>query len=159
AQAARENVGDTLKEGGRSGSSGARSSRLRASLVTSEVALAVVALIGAGLFLKSFHAAKAIHPGFDPDPVAIARFDFSAAGLDAGQADVFCRQLRERLERQPGVTAVSYADYVPLGFGGGSWEDLQVEGYVPGQSENMKIHRNLVAPGYFGLMGIPLLEG
>jgi predicted permease len=159
AHAARENVGETLKEGGRSGSAGKRSLRLRALLVTSEMALAVVALIGAGLFLKSFSIARGIHPGFDPDPVAIARFDLSAAGFDARQADAFCRRLREQLERQPGVTAVSYADYVPLSFGAGSWEDLQVEGYVPGRSENMKIYRNLVAPGYFALMDIPLLEG
>jgi predicted permease len=159
AQAARENVGETLKEGGRSGSIGTRSSRLRALLVTSEMALAVVALIGAGLFLKSFYFAKGIHPGFDPAPVALTRFDLSAAGFDARQADAFCRRLREQLERQPGVTAVSYADYVPLSFGAGSWEDLEIEGYLPGRSENMKIYRNLVAPGYFDAMRIPLLEG
>jgi predicted permease len=159
AQAARENLNEALKEGGHRGSAGPRSSRLRALLVTSEMALAVVALIGAGLFLKSFYFAKGIHPGFDPAHVALTRFDPSAAGFDARQADAFCRRLREQLERQPGVTAVSYADYVPLSIGAGSWEDLEIEGYVPGRSENMKIYRNLVAPGYFDAMRIPLLEG
>jgi predicted permease len=157
--ATRDNVSETLKEGGRSGASGTRSNRLRSLLVTSEVALAVTALIGAGLFVKSFYRARSIHPGFDPNQVAIAKFNLSAANFDAQQADAFCRHLRERLERQPGVTAVSYADYVPLSLGESSWEDLQVEGYVPGPSENMKIYRNLVAPGYFTLMKIPLLEG
>ena len=157
--ATRDNVNETLKEGGRSGTSSTQSNRLRSLLVTSEVALAVTSLIGAGLFVKSFYRVKSIHPGFDPNQVAVAKFNLSAANFDAQQADAFCRHLRERLERQPGVTAVTYADYVPLSLGEGSWEDLQVERYVPGPSENMKIYRNLVAPGYFTLMKIPLIEG
>jgi predicted permease len=156
---ARGDVNDMLKEGGRSGTSSAHSRRLRGLLVTSEVALAVVALIGAGLFVKSFQMARAIHPGFDPHQVAIAQLSLSAAGYDSRQADAFCVRLREVLERQPGVTAVSYADYIPLSVSGDSWEDLQIQGYVPGPNENMKVYRNLVAPGYFDLMKIPLLEG
>jgi predicted permease len=156
---ARGDVNDMLKEGGRSGTSSAHSRRLHGLLVTSEVALAVVALIGAGLFVKSFQQARAIHPGFDPHQVAIAQLSLSAAGYDSRQASDFCVRLRELLERQPGVTAVSYADYIPLSVSGDSWEDLQIQGYVPGPNENMKVYRNLVAPGYFDLMKIPLLQG
>ena len=156
---ARGDVNDMLKECGRSGTATAHSRRLRGLLVTSEVALAVVALIGAGLFVKSFQMARAIHPGFDPHQVAIAQLSLSAAGYDSRQADAFCVRLREVLERQPGVTAVSYADYIPLSVSGDSWEDLQIQGYVPGPNENMKVYRNLVAPGYFDLMKIPLLQG
>jgi len=152
-------VNDMLKEGGRSGTSSTHSHRLRGLLVTSEVALAVVALIGAGLFVKSFQLARAIQPGFDPHQVAIAQMSLSAAGYDARQADDFCVRLREVLERQPGVTRVSYGDYIPLSISAGSWEDLEIQGYVPGPNENMKFYRNLVAPGYFDLMKIPLLEG
>ncbi|HTA23620.1 MAG TPA: ABC transporter permease [Terriglobales bacterium] len=155
----RGDVNVMLKEGGRSGTSSIRSQRLRGLLVTSEVALAVVAVIGAGLFVKSFQMARSIQPGFNPHQVAMAQINLSAAGYDAGQADSFCRRLREAMERQPGVTAVSYGDYVPLSIGSGSWEDLQIQGYVPGPNENMKLYRNLVAPGYFELMKIPLLEG
>jgi predicted permease len=157
--AARANINEALKEGGRAATSGAHSHRLRGLLVVSEVALAVVALVGAGLFVRSFQTARAIDPGFTPDGVAIARFDFSTAGYDAQQTDSFCRRLRERLERQPGVTAVSYDDSAPLGFNGGNWETLEVEGYVPGPNENMKIYRDLVSPGYFETMKIPLMEG
>lgn len=157
--AAGENFNDMLKEGGRTGTAGAHSKRLRALLMTSEMALAVVALIGAGLFVKSFRMAQSVHPGFDPNNVALARFSLSSAGYGAKQADSFCRRLREQLEHEPGVTAVSYADYAPLGVDAGSWEDLEVQGYVPGPSENMKLYRNLVSPGYFDLMKIPLLEG
>ena len=156
---ARGDVNDMLKEGGRSGTSSAHSHRLRGLLVTSEVALAVVALIGAGLFVKSFQVARTIRPGFDPHQVAIAHMSLSAAGYDARQADAFCVRLRSVLERQPGVTAVSYGDYIPLSVSAGSWEDLEIQGYVPGPNENMKFYRNLVAPGYFDLMKIPLLQG
>jgi len=157
--ASRANVNEMLKEGGRSGSSGGHSHRLRGLLVTSEVALAVVALVGAGLFLKSFQTARSMDPGFKPEGVALARFDFSTAGYDARQTDSFCRRLREELERQPGVIAVSYDDSAPLGFFGGNWETLEVEGYVPGSNENMKIYRDLVSPGYFETMKIPLVDG
>jgi len=154
-----ENVNEMLKEGGRAGTSGRHSQRLRGLLVACEMALAVVALIGAGLFVKSFRIALAIHPGFESHGVAVAQFNMFSAGYDRQQADSFCRRLREQLEHEPGVTAVSYADYVPLSLGGDSWEDLQIEGYVPGASENMKIYRSLIAPGYFDALKIPLLEG
>jgi predicted permease len=157
--AARANLNDTLKEGGRSGATGGHSHRLRGALVVSEVALAVVALVGAGLFLKSFRQSRQIHPGFDPQGIALARFDIASAGYNAQQADGFCRRLREALERTPGVTAVSYDDSPPLGFSGSNWEPTEVEGYVPGRNENMKISRDLVAPGYFSLMKIPMLAG
>jgi len=156
---ARGNVNEVLKEFGRDATGGGRSQRLRTLLVTAEMALAVVAIVGAGLFLKSFRLARMVQPGFDPQHVALARFSMSTAGYDAAQADAFCRRLRERLESQPGVVSVSYADYVPLSVAAGSWEDLQIEGYVPGASENMKVYRSIVAPGYFDTLKIPLLAG
>ena len=157
--AARTNVNDSLKRSGRSVGTGAHSNRLRGFLVVSEMALAVVALVGAGLFLKSLQSARAVDPGFSPDGVALAQFDFSTTGYDARQVDNFCRRLKDRLEQLPGVTAVSYDDSPQLGFHGGNWETLEVEGYVPGRNENMKIYRDLISPGYFASMKIPLLEG
>lgn len=153
------NINDALKQGGRTGSSGTQAHRLRGAMVVSEVALAVVALVGAALFVKSFARARAVDPGFSPDGVALAQFDFSTSGYDAKQTDVYCRRLHDRLQQLPGVTAVSYDDSVPLGFHGGNWETLQVEGYVPGPNENMKIYRDLVSPGYFDSMKIPIIDG
>ena len=157
--ASRANINEDLKQGGRSAVPGIHVRRLRGLIVISEIALAVVALVGAALFLQSFRAARGIDPGFSPNGVALAQFDFSTAGYDAQQTDSFCRRLRERLGQLPGVNAVSYDDSVPLGFNGGNWETLEVEGYVPQRNENMKIYRDLVSPGYFDSMKIPLLEG
>ena len=155
----RANVSEALKQGGRGGISGIHAYRLRGLMVISEVALAAVAMVGAALFLKSFERSRAMDPGFAPDGVALAQFDFSTANYDAQQTDNFCRRLRERLDQLPGVTGVSYDDSVPLGFHGGNWENLDVEGYVPGPNENMKIYRDLISPGYFDSMKIPLVEG
>ena len=153
------NINESLKQSGRTGSSGVQAHRLRGAMVVSEVALAVVALVGAALFVKSFARARAVDPGFSPDGVALAQFDFSTSGYNAKQTDVFCRRLHDRLQQLPGVTAVSYDDSVPLGFQGGNWETLQVEGYVPGPNENMKIYRDLISPDYFESMKIPIVEG
>jgi predicted permease len=158
-QAAWSDSNEMLRDAGRRASSSSRSQRLRGVFVTAEVALAAVALIGAGLFVRSFQLARAIQPGFDPSHVAISEMSLSAAGYNAAQADAFCRRLREALERQPGMQAVSHAEYIPLSVSAGSWEDLQIKGYVPAPGENMKIYRNLIAPGYFDVMKIPILEG
>ena len=157
--ASRTSINEVLKRSGRSGTTGGGTNRLRGLLVISEVALAVIALVGAGLFIKSLESARAIDPGFSPDGVALAQFDFSTTSYDAQQVDNFCRRLRERLLERPGITGVSYDDSVQLGFNGGNWETVEVEGYVPGRTENMKIYRDLVSPGYFDSMKIPLVEG
>jgi predicted permease len=127
--------------------------------VVSEVALALVAIIGAGLFAKSFQMARQINPGFDPRGVVVSHVSLAQLGYSVPDRIQFCARLRERLESQPGVKAVSYADYIPLGIGDGSWEDLKIEGYVPARSESMKIYRTVAAPGYLNVIGIHLLDG
>ncbi len=158
-QTGRTDLSRALAEGGRSGTSGAASQRMRGLLVASEVALALVAIVGAGLFARSFEVARKINPGFEPQHVLVSHLYLATAGYSVPDRQLFCRRLRDRLDSQPGVTAATYADAVPLGFEPGPWEDLQIEGYVPGPAENMKIYRNVVAPGYFDLMHIRLQQG
>ena len=155
----RAKLDESLKESGRSATSGQGSHRLRSLLVVSEVSLALVALIGAGLFVRAFALTRRIDPGFDPNNVLVSSFYLSTNGYNLEQRKAFCRQLREQVESAPGVTAVSYADGAPLGVQGSWWEPVEIRGYVPATGENMKIDRNVVAPGYFKLMHIPLLEG
>jgi len=157
--AIRPDVNTALKEGGRSGTSSAASLRLRGLFVVSEVALALVALIGAGLFIRNFEAAKTIHPGIDARNVLVSRFYTSMSGYSPERRKQFCVKLRERLEAAPDVVGVSYADTIPLGFGTGPGTGVQIEGYVPAENENMGVGRTLVAPGYFNLLRIPVLEG
>lgn len=160
---ARSGLNETLKEGGRSAGSGAGSHRLRGLLVVSEMALAMVALIGAGLFYRSFQNASGIQPGFDRTNISVSQFYLSYAGYSAEEQRDFCRILRERLESKPGVIGVTYSDVVPMstasGTGSTPWHQLDIEGYVPASDEQMMIHRAMVPPGYFNLLGIRMLEG
>jgi predicted permease len=156
----RGNLSQTLNEGGRSGIGGTRTHRLRGLLVGVEVALAMVALISAGLFLRSFGNASRIEPGFNTRNVSVSQFYLSNAGYTAEEQRSFCRRLRERMEAVPGVTGVTYSDFVPLTSPGSSPQDqLVIDGYVPAPSEQMLIHRATVPPGYFDFMGIRVTEG
>jgi predicted permease len=81
------------------------------------------------------------------------------AGYDSARAEGFLNEVADRIRQQPGVSTVSYADYVPLSLGSGSWEDLSVEGYTPEPGENMKLYRAAIGPDYFKVLGIPLVAG
>jgi predicted permease len=157
--AIRPNVAESLKESGRSNTADGASHRLRSAFVVSEVALALVALVGAGLFLRSFDHARSVDPGFNPDNVLVSRFALSMNGYSPEQRQQFCLRLQQRLESAPGVAAVSYTDTIPLGLGLGAGTEFEVEGYLPHPGENTEIDRSLIGPRYFELMETPLVEG
>jgi predicted permease len=158
---ARADLSETLNQGGRAGGAGTNSHRLRGLLVTGEVAMAMVALIGAGLFFRSFQNASSVQPGFDMTNMSMSQFYLSNAGYSGHEQHLFCRKLRERMEAEPGVLGMTYSDVIPLAMPGNSmpYHQLEVEGYIPGRDEQMILQRATVPPGYFRLMGIPLLEG
>jgi predicted permease len=148
-----------LNAGGRSGAGSRGRNRLRSVLVSAEVALALVALVGAGLFARGFEQTMQIDPGFNPDHVLLNQFYLNTNGYTLQQRKEFCRRLEERMIGAPGVTDVAYSDGVPLGFEPSWWEELFINGYTRKPNENMNIFRNVVSPGYLPLMHIPILEG
>jgi predicted permease len=148
-----------LNAGGRSGTAGRPRNRMRSILVASEVALALVTLVGAGLFARGFQQTMHLDPGFDPDHVLVNQFYLSTNGYNLAQRRDFCRRLGERMQSTPSVTDVAYSDGVPLGFEPSWWEELKIEGYAPQPDENMNIFRNVISPGYLPLMHIPMIDG
>jgi len=158
-QVGRMNLSSRLNGGGRSGTAGRGRSRLRSALVAGEVAIALVALVGAGLFARGFQQTSRVNPGFDPDHVLLNQFYLNTNGYDLAHRGEFCRRLEERMKSSPGVTDVAYSDGVPLGFEPSWWEELRIEGYAPRPNENMNIFRNVVSPGYLPLMHIPIVDG
>jgi len=157
--AAKVDLNLTIKEGGRGSTGSKGSQRVRGLLVASEVALALVALISAGLFARSFDTARKLDPGLNPEHVVVSHVQLGTAGYSVAERKLFCERLRDKLEAQPGIEAVTYADTVPQGLDCCSWEPVKVQGYLPDPHENMNADRNIIAPGYFRLLGIPLLEG
>jgi len=157
--AVRGSLMEALKEGGRSGMSGAGQNRTRGLLVVSEVALALVAVVGTALFARSFQNARAIHPGFDARQVLFAKYHLDTFCPDANQRAQFCLRLRDRIQALPGIADVSFANAVPLEIGTGASSALHVEGYVPGPNEQMRAASATVAPGYFDTLRIPVLAG
>ena len=134
-------------------------SRVGSAFVACEVALAVVTLVGAGLFLRGFRRTLDVNPGFNPDHVLLNQFYLSTNGYSLAQRREFCRRLEERMLGAPGVTDVAYSDGIPLGFEPSWWEELEIEGYARHPNENMNIFRNVVSAGYLPLMRIPIVEG
>ena len=123
-----------------------------------QVALSLVLLIGAGLFVRSLQMALATHPGFVSEGVLLADLDLSLQGYDeTGGLDFYAR-LIERIDNLPGVETASVAAVVPVNPGGAR-TTVEVEGYAPQPQEDMELNFNRVGPGYFRTMGITVVQG
>lgn len=154
------NLNGILKDGGRADTASASSRRTRGFLVIAEVALATVALVGAGLFIQSFRNIRAVNPGFDANNVLLGRFFIETAGYNTAHIQQFALRLKDQLLASSAtIEAVTYSDFVPLSTTAGPYNRVQVEGYVPAENESTNVSRAFVAPEYFHTMRIPLVEG
>jgi macrolide transport system ATP-binding/permease protein len=143
-----------------SAATGSTRSRLRSSLVVAQVALSIVSLIAAGLFLRSLQKAQAVDPGIEnPDQVLLVATDLSLAGYSDSAGAILAGRVLEQARALPGVKEASLASMVPLGFGGTSSSVFAIQDYEPAQDENMSIIINRVSSHYFETMGIPLVHG
>jgi len=137
---------------------GGSRSRLSRALVVAQMALSVVLLVCAGLFLRNLQAATSVDKGFNAEGLLLASVDPSLQGYNRGRTEQFYRVLLDRLRALPGVKVVGMAQYTQLGLGN-SDRGVTVPGYTPAPDEGMSINYNIVAPGYLEAMGIPLVEG
>ncbi|HEV2706870.1 MAG TPA: ABC transporter permease [Pyrinomonadaceae bacterium] len=130
---------------------------LRNVLVIVQVALSLVLLIGAGLFLRSLRQMTTADPGFNPEGVVVARFELDdKTAAERGQE--LYKQMRERVAALPGIRSVSMTRIVPL-TGGGQRRSIIIEGYEPQPNEDTELNTNVVASGYFATMQIPFVQG
>lgn len=157
--AAGSDVNSSLKEGGRSLTAGRRHERLRAALVVSEIALALVLLAGAGLLIRSFIRVLEVNPGFKAQHVLTFNVALPLAGYPhAGSIRAFYRELRDRLARLPGVQDVGFATNLPMRA---SWgKTFAPENHHPAPGAQMNFCFNaLVSGNYFQALRIPLIRG
>jgi predicted permease len=155
---ARADLRSVISEGGRSHSRRSRQ-YLRAAFVIGEVALATVLLVGMGLCLRSLAKSHEVNVGLDPDDVFVAGFRIGPNDGDDARVNAFYQRLREETARLPHVEAVGLADWLPLGFEGGSSTRLDIDGYSPAPGESMDVEVSIVSPGYFDALRIPVREG
>ncbi len=154
-QATRPSLVPTLK--GEAPAGGGRS-RMSRSLVVVQMALSLVLLASASLFLRNLREATTVDKGFDSSRLVLATVNPQLQGYDRARTDQFYRELVERVQAIPNVKAVGLADQVPLGLGSSDTR-VEVPGYTPAQEENMSVFFASAAPGYFEAMGIPILRG
>ncbi len=135
---------------------------LRNMLVIAQVAMSLVVLVGAGLFLRSLRNAQAINPGFDATQVLAMSLATGAQGYDENKSRLFYQQLIKRVQGLPGVQSASIAQSAPLSFfyAPALAAPTIVEGHEPRAGENPPmIGNNTVGPNYFQTLGVSLLQG
>jgi hypothetical protein len=132
---------------------------LRNVLVIAQIAVSLLLLIGSALFLKSFHRAQQIDPGFRTQNLAIVSIDPALAGYDQKRGGQMARDILEHVRRDPQVRSADLGQFVPLGFGG-EGRTIVAEGRDENAESNRKIANvSAVTPGYFETMGVPILRG
>jgi len=158
--AARTGAATTLASNARTAqASGGRSSRpWQKTLVTAQITLSLLLLVGAGLFLRSLRNLQNQDFGFERTHLLVADFNAQLAGYKASQAAALHQRLIERLSALPGVRTVAVASAPPISEGNWS-SDITLTGYTPAPKENMNSVLNRVSGEYFETVGMPILAG
>src|SRR6266481_5921248 len=157
-KAAKPNLIEVLKVGGRGGTVGLTRNPFRGLLVVTEIALALVALVGAGLFVRSMQNAQRVDPGFESKNLFVFAFDLGALHYEEGRAQQYFRAAIDRAEASPGVRSATIASNFPLGGG------LARTVFPEGQDEASGYRGTLttlndIAPNFFETLRVPLLSG
>jgi putative ABC transport system permease protein len=157
-QSSRPDLNEVLKEGGRSSAGGARH-RLRSVLVTTEIAMAVVLLVGAGLMMKSLLRLLQSNVGFNPENVLTMSVVLPAAKYTDGNKQLsFYEQLNDRVQSLPGVNGAGTVNVLPLQ--GGNTTRFYVDGDpVPPTGQEIEANIRTVDESYFQTLGVPIIAG
>jgi predicted permease len=137
---------------------GAGRSRVRRGLIIAQMALSIILLTSAGLFLSNLRTATTLDVGFKPVGAVTAHLAPDLQGYDRPKMEQFYRTLTERLSAVPRVEAVGLTESLPLGLDG-SDTSVEIPGYTPAEGEGMNINYSSVTPGYFDAIGTRILRG
>jgi predicted permease len=133
--------------------------RVRGALVAVEVALALLVLMTAAVFLRSFQESRSADTGFAPKGVVLAAYDLSGRGYDKARGLALMDEVVRRLASAPGIEGAAIASWVPLDFHAMPVAGFNVDGQARSDGGLERALTYSVTPGYFGVMGIPLTAG
>jgi len=159
-RATQVDVASAFRSGDRGALGGSDRGRLRAALVASEFALALVLLVSAGLMIRSFAALEHVDPGFDPHGVVAMTISTNGTpAADSTRRAEFYAEALARVRAVPGVAAASYINHLPIA--GDQWGfHFRVDGRpVPKRGDEPTATYRVVFPGYFATMRLPILQG
>ncbi len=157
-RASNTNLVDSLKEGGRTSAVGAGRQRLRDILLVTQVAVSLVLLVCAGLFLQSTRNAAKEDIGVQIKNRVVFAMDTQLLHYDENRSRTFYRGLLERVHTIPGVESAAYGRYLPIGFQNGAYE-VFIEGKAQHNSGSDQAYFNIVSSDYYKTVGMPLLQG
>ena len=157
-QSTKPNIAPTLKDQAGNVMGGSAQVSFRKVLVTAQVTLSLLLLIGAGLFIRSLGNLRGLDPGFRTDNLIQFGVSPRSIGYDEVRTTAFLQHLEDRLHTIPGVRDVGFANMAVLS--GNEWDNgITIEGYHAKPGEDMGPHFNAVGPGYFEALGIHVLAG
>jgi predicted permease len=130
---------------------------LRQVLVVVQIALSLVSLVAAGLFVRSLQGSHRIDPGFETSGVLVMNFNLGREGYTPARGQGFYREIAERVATLPGVRRAAVAQSAPLA--GGPQRSVMPEGADTTTQDRILVQVNSVSPGYLDAMGIPLERG
>jgi predicted permease len=157
-QGARPDLAPTLKDQAGSIAGGPRQARFRKVLVAVQVALSLILLVGAGLFVRSLRNLRELGPGFQSQQLLAFDIDPSLNGYEGERSKAFYKRLTDDLRALPGVSASGLASVAILQ--GNEWDSsVTVEGHAAGPGEDVNPFMNAISPGYFAALGVPVVAG
>jgi putative ABC transport system permease protein len=152
----RLDLNHSLKQSARTLAAGAGSPRVRALLISSEVALAFILLIGAGLLIRTFAHLRAVEVGFHTKNILTLRMPPSEKYFSLQESLAYQRKILQRVSAIPGVASVGFTNHIPL-LVKGDINQIQAEGR--NRDESFQVNFRTASPGYMSTLGIPLLRG
>jgi predicted permease len=153
----RVNLNDSLRDSGRTTASGSKLN-LAKGLVIVQVALSLLLVAGAGLFLRTLWNLQSVELGYPKEHLLVVNVDGLTAGYKEARLSNLWRDLTERLRALPGVRGATYSDN-GLFNGSESVDEIDVEGFKPTKSNERLSRFDMVGPQYFSTVGIPLMMG
>src|SRR5690348_1667862 len=157
-RATRVDLTPQLKTSSRGAVTRRRSFGLGRTLVISQVALSLLLLIGAALFLRTLWNLKNLYPGFNPDDMLLFSMEPTLLGYKGARLENFYKGVLERVEGVPGVRTASMSrcsEFTPCRAG----RNVSLPGYIPRDDEDASVQMNVVGPRFFETLGMPLLLG